>query len=429
MRKVLIVSSNFYPDPYVGAIRATQWAKLLSEHGWHVVVACRNYGHQASREDLDAHVHPTVEVIYLNPASRPDSQRKKPGLKARTRAKLAEMLGKYVFVPAPSILFWNNVRQRLVQLVTDIQPDVVITTAPPNSVHAVGFWLKEAFPALPWLADFRDAFRRHGRYRVTWLESYHSARSFQFEKSVYRIADRITCAIPTHQRWIRKRFPLDFYKTSIIFNGPPEEICKTPIENSIKTTNHTSVKIIGYSDAPESITLAKTVAALRRNGMDIGLRFVGRLPSVKPAIESALGSAVVFTGPVNHNRAIQETLTAGLLVAVLGKYRSHVFGISSKLFEYLSVPVPVIVINPTRPDRRLFSGVAGLIMLHTPSEAELEAAFTAALSIPSSELQLRAQTVREKWSRRSQVAQLASILDDLVKERDARTQTPMSAPA
>jgi hypothetical protein len=133
-----------------------------------------------------------------------------------------------------------------------------------------------------------------------------------------------------------------------------------------------TVKVIGFSEARESVALAQAVAALRDAGEAIDLRFVGRIPTLRPAIEEALGDNVGFTGPVPHDRALEEAVSARVLVAVLSENRSRLFLISSKLFEHLAVPVPVIVINPTRPDASLFSRLDGVWMLRTPTAADIQ---------------------------------------------------------
>src|SRR5690606_28098947 len=131
---------------------------------------------------------------------------------------------------------------------------------------------------------------------------------------------------------------------------------------------HNTVKVVGFSDARESVVLARAVAELRARDGNVKLKFVGKVPSVRPEIEKTLEEGVVFVGPVNHRMAVEEISSAGVLVAVLSKNRSRVPAISSKLFEYLAVATPVIVLNPTRSDRTLFARYAGVWMLSDPTK-------------------------------------------------------------
>jgi len=131
---------------------------------------------------------------------------------------------------------------------------------------------------------------------------------------------------------------------------------------------------------------------------------------------------------VAHARALEEIASARILVTVLSEQRSRIPAIASKLFEYLAIPAPVIVLNPSNAARTMFSRLSGLWMLTKPAPAGIEAAILAALSAPEDELRRRALLVRERWSRSAQAAQLASILDDLVKKRDVSLETRQAAP-
>src|SRR5690606_20688317 len=113
--------------------------------------------------------------------------------------------------------------------------------------------------------------------------------------------------------WIRKRFPDVGHKVELLLNGVPEELCR-PVRTP-KGQVRRSLKVVGYSEAQESVSLALAVAALRKSQPDMNLRFIGNLPSVKPSIEEILGPGVVFTGPVAHDCAINEIATAGVLIA------------------------------------------------------------------------------------------------------------------
>jgi hypothetical protein len=443
MRKVLIVTQRFYPDPTVAAVRVTQWAKWLPECGWKPIVACRNSGSSLGREEVASAIHPEVEVVYLNdpPASAAPTKKSKTGglVSAAIRVIGPDLIGTR---PRNRVLrwgkeavtklrasrgrardeaFWRNAEDRIVELVRRHRPDAVITSSPPVAVHTAGLRLRKEFPDLCWLADFRDDYRQGGRYRVGVVERYGSFKRFQHESAIYRAASWITCALPVHQRWIRRRFPECADKMTIVLNGAPEELCAAARQVSAHDRGGT-IKVIGFSEARESVALAQAVAALREAGEAIDLRFVGNVPALKPKIEEALGDNVAFTGPVPHDRALEEAVSARVLVAVLSENRSRLFLISSKLFEHLAVPAPVIVINPTRPDASLFSRLDGVWMLRAPTAADIRATLEAALDTPFDHLQSRALMVQERWNRRSQVQKLAAVLDDLCEARGRNTE-------
>lgn len=425
MRKVLIISSSFFPDPVVGAVRATQWAKLLPEQEWQVVVARKHHGYTATMEEMAQSVHPDVKVHFISDAPSAFSAQRL-GRFAATKKAFANAMGRYILAPDTGIVFWKKISGKLVKLVEEVRPDVVITTGPPQSIHTVGMHLKTMFPSLQWIADFRDVYSTEMRDDAGWMEFYRIRKSLRYEAEVYQKADHITCTFPAHQRWMRQKFPCTADKTTIVTNGVPSEICQ--LELSAGWTRQPYwVKVVGFSEAPASVTLAKAVALLRKTGEDIGLRIVGTSPSVKADVEKALGEGVEFTGRVPHAQALLEVATARVLVAVLSEERSRIPAIASKLFEYLAVPAPVVILNPSNAARTMFSRMPGVWMLTKPTPADIEAALQAALAMPVDALSARAALVREKWSRRSQVAQLASILDDLAKRRDMPPEPQQAA--
>lgn len=439
MRKILIITQRFYPDPGVGAVRMTQWARWLPKHGWIPIVACGNYGFPIDREEITDLIHPDAEIIYLNERAETGTP-EKTSWKGRLRSVAIGMLGSEIVGARPQnpilrsakdiatkfaatrgkaaeTAFWQKTRDRIAELVRFHRPEIVITSAPPVALHDIGLHLKKEFPELLWVADFRDVYRQAGRYRVGLLQSYGSRKSLKNEAAIYRAADRIICTIPAHQRWIRKRFCENAHKTAVIFNGAPEELCER-VRECGDSNQENFVKVVGFSEAGESVLLAKAVAEIRKTGESVKLKFVGKFPSVKPEIEGVLGGGVVFTGAVRHDQALEEIVSARVLVAVLSENRSRIPAIASKLFEYLAVPAPVVILNPSNAARTMFSKLPGVWMLTKPTPADIEAALQAALGTPADELNARAALIREKWSRRSQVMQLASMLDDLAEGRD-----------
>jgi hypothetical protein len=156
-RKVLIVTSSFYPDPHVGAVRVKEFARWLPENGWAPVILAKDYGHRVCEQQFLAHVGPHVEVLYLNKHVHVDSpthiERGGP------KVLLGRFLDRYVVAPDSSLLYWISARRSIMRLIAQTKPAVVVTSGPPHSIHAVGIWLKREFPRVPWVADFRDVFR------------------------------------------------------------------------------------------------------------------------------------------------------------------------------------------------------------------------------------------------------------------------------
>jgi hypothetical protein len=71
---------------------------------------------------------------------------------------IARVLGNFL-VPDLSIRFWacGEIRRKTADIVSTLQPDVLLTTGPPHSIHELGFWCHQR-SRIPWIADFRDPY-------------------------------------------------------------------------------------------------------------------------------------------------------------------------------------------------------------------------------------------------------------------------------
>ena len=148
----------------VASIRPAQWSRFLPEFGWQPTVLCRHYGFTATPELLKEHVHAEVAVEYLN-APPTSEQSSPPTLKPLPwwKAWLAQSSVRYLPVPDVSITFWRKARTKVWEAVQRLQPDALLTTGPPHSIHDVGLWLSTTLK-MPWVADFADPYLIDSRY-------------------------------------------------------------------------------------------------------------------------------------------------------------------------------------------------------------------------------------------------------------------------
>jgi hypothetical protein len=404
---VLIVTTHFYPDPTVAAVRVTQWARWLPAFGWRPLVLARYYGFDATSEQIAENVHPSVELRHLGRGEGRPSPRR-----ARFVRSLAQLAGvDRLYVPDPSIRFWRSREAEFLHAIDELRPDVLLTSGPPHAIHHLGLAAKRAQPRLPWVADFRDPGSIDPRYRPGLL-GRSRRRTLAYEMSVYRSADLVTTAIPVHARWIRSVVRERRSAVRLILNGAPAELASLPPERT-GADGVRRIRSVGVAGDQEAITLADAVALLRRGGKNLSLRFVGPVPEVAARIRRALDDPDAFTGQLPHRAALREIVEADLLVALLSEARARTLGVSSKLFEYLAVPAPVVIVNPTRSDRRMFARLPGVFLLTAPSVSELARVIEGGLDVPRALLETRARSARERWGRQAQVAQLAQAMDRL----------------
>ena len=417
MRKILIISTTFFPDPTVSAIRMTQWCRNLPRLGWQPHVLCRYYGHRCTSEELAERVHPDVTLEYIDaPASDVIKNTLGSRLRGFTRGVL-QMLGasprlSSLFVADPSIHFWKRNRQKIMERLQAIQPDVILTTSPPHSIHDIGLWLT-AQTGIPWVADFRDPYLTDNRFEPKGLGLLRWGSHRRFKDSIYRRAWLITHAIPNQYRWARRHYHNDSHRMLALTNGYPPELIGFLNEPANTSAKRRTVLVAGTIPEPQQLSLAQAVARLANEGYDLQLKLVGMRPASGAKLSQVLGDRLVLTGYVPHIESIREVAMADVLVNYLDEFRSKARLLSTKLFEYFASGKPVLVINPSRGDRLLHWRMTGVKSLVKPSPDDVVAALRQALDGELRRDPAEVENFRKEFNWQNSVGNLALALDRL----------------
>lgn len=411
MKKILFITSSFYPDPYVSSVRAKEFCRWLPAAGWKPYVVTKSYGKRVARDEFISAVNADTEVFYLSRSGSVSHE--KPLRKKSVKNYLVSILGAYLLSPDVSILYWRGKLKKVYNYVEEIKPDVVITSGPPHSIHSVGLFLKKKDPQLLWVADFRDEFRNGKGYKKSLPTFLKSSFSWCFEKNVYDKADGLVFAIPAHYKWAKLKSSKSESRLKVILNGPPVEL-NPKQEAAIREINKKEwvITVIGFNDAPESLMLAKAIAHINLKSSAL-LRFIGSPPPDEERIKKLLDDKVEFCGALPHDAVMEQIKKADILVGILSHTRSRRIGISSKMFEYVSMPVPVLLINPTRPDKTMFSKLDGVFLESNASEESITLMLEKALNTGRSACFERALYCYERWNRKAQTHKLLNFIENL----------------
>lgn len=411
MRRLLILSTTFYPDPNVASVRVSQWAKWLPEFGWTPHAVCRHAGYDATPEELADAIHPEATVTRLGPVlAKPDARSAggppRGGLSGAVRQLLEQ-----VVVPDVGIRRWRSLESDATEAARRISPEVVLSTSPTPAVHWLGRRLARSVGA-KWVADFRDPytidprFIPHGVLRPLWL--LHR----RYERAIYRDADMTVHAIPLQGRWARLAYPEGRDRVRILTNGVPGDVAHTPSAPSVDGPKR--LRAVGYLAPEAPRLLGEAMNSLAADGHDLELVHAGPIPPTVDALPPALEQRSKFLGRVPHPEAMKLVTEADVLVAFLSEERSRVLGISSKLFEYFGAGKPILLVNPTRTDRQLVRRVPWCEALKAPSATSLANALRKLLAPETQPTEREWRPLAERYSRRRQTGELATWLDELV---------------
>jgi glycosyltransferase involved in cell wall biosynthesis len=134
--KVLLITRHFPPAVTGGARRPYLWAKGMAAHGAEVFVVA---------PDIPADAHGVaVPHAFRDPSTA------LPG-KSTLRDHARDLL----LWPDPDIRWTRRATQRAIEACPFV-PDWILTTSPPESIHAAGPILLDRWPTARWAVDARD---------------------------------------------------------------------------------------------------------------------------------------------------------------------------------------------------------------------------------------------------------------------------------
>ena len=174
-RRVLLIAYNFPPVGGAGVQRPAKWAKYLRRFGWDVtVLTTENPSVPVRDESLLADLPDDVRIVrartwepdYRVKQSLVGAETEQPSLLRRMKSAakgLARRCVKLALQPDPQVL-WNPNALRAGAAVLREQPhDAILVTAPAYSSFFVGASLKRQF-GLPLILDYRDEWDLSGKY-------------------------------------------------------------------------------------------------------------------------------------------------------------------------------------------------------------------------------------------------------------------------
>lgn len=339
--RVLLVAFHYPPEISGGSPRLLSMEDFLVRAGCRVVVLTPQSADHGYRGGEILHV-PLPAYLRPRPAGARDAVRG-PGSLVRTFRGLAR---KWLLVPDLYVP-WSLRATRAAVTAHRQQPfDLVVTSSPQESVHAIGRRLKRQF-GCRWLADFRDGWT----FEPLRAEAHLPLRrgvEIMMERSVLTGADWITAATRPIAADFRERFPTRSGEIHYLPSGferfrSDGQATAGPVFRMVYTG--------GFGLAQKSRTPDKFFAALRQvlaSDAEIAARFRLVLLGAFSDREKALWSLPPLAGcveelgrrPYDDAQRLAAGATMLLLVTPPGLWSVA----TRKLFDYLAVRRPVFAL-------------------------------------------------------------------------------------
>lgn len=433
MKKVLILTYYWPPSGGAGVQRWLKFVKYLRDFGWEPVVYTALNGEMpVVDESLQKDVPQNITVLKT-PIWEPYSIYKKfigrkkddkinasflsENKKTGVTEKISVWIRGNFFIPdarkfwiKPSIKYLSDYIEK-----NDIQH--VISSGPPHSMHLIALGLKQKFPKLKWVADFRDPWTNIDFYEKLMLSPAADKKHHEQELSVLINADSVLSIGITMSDEFKDMYSKaggkDLNKFKVITNGYDND---DVITGTVEKDNKFSIAHIGtlVKDRNPDVlwkVLKDLVETNDEFKKQLEIKLVGKIDIyVKDQIDNyGLSKFVRKIDYLPHNEVILEQQRSKVLLLLVNNTKNAKGILTGKFFEYMAANCPVLAIGPTNGDLAHIVNETGVGLISDfKDEAGLKQNI---LSFFNSKDIQRNQNAIDAYSRKNLTGVLAEILN------------------
>jgi len=278
----------------------------------------------------------------------------------------------------------------------------------------IGLGLKKKFPALKWIADFRDPWTEISYYKHLKLTKSSDRKHRQLESAVFKNADITLATSYTDAENFRKA-----EANAVCITNGFDESDSAPInvvgEKKETTFTLSYIGVLEQLRNPENLwkVLDELVKENKEFADHFTLKFAGRVDDkILQSIEnSSLKNHILNLGYISHDKAVEEMTNSNLLLITNFPNESSQGIIPGKIFEYLATGKQIISFGPDEADvsRILAETGAGKHFGYEDSKAVKDFIIEKYELWKKGDLLENTQNI-EQFSRRNLTKKLAEIL-------------------
>ncbi|WP_223559890.1 glycosyltransferase family 4 protein [Chryseobacterium lathyri] len=427
-KKILIITYYWPPAGGPGVQRWLKFAKYLPEFGWNpVIYTPENPSYPLLDESLLKDVPQNLEIVKTKIwepyqlAEKLNKSNKKfkagqfdVGKNQSWKSRLSIWVRGNFFIPDARVFWVKPSIKFLEQYLKENKIDVVVTSGPPHSLHMIGLGLKKKFPALKWIADFRDPWTEISYYKHLKLTKSSDRKHRQLESAVFKNADITLATSYTDAENFRKAGA-----NAVCITNGFDESDSAPInvvgEKKETTFTLSYIGVLEQLRNPENLwkVLDELVKENKEFADHFILKFAGRVDDkILQSIEnSSLKNHILNLGYISHDKAVEEMANSNLLLITNFPNESSQGIIPGKIFEYLATGKQIISFGPDEADvsRILAETGAGKHFGYEDSKAVKDFIIEKYELWKKGDLLENTQNI-EQFSRRNLTKKLAEIL-------------------
>ncbi|HSJ92738.1 MAG TPA: glycosyltransferase [Gaiellaceae bacterium] len=352
--RLLVVAFFFPPAGGGGVQRTLKFCKYLPESGIDVHVLAPDDPKWLVRDEGLLEAIPPETTVHRAPFRGPAAVLRSEAIRERrglARAAAEARLLPVRLLPDRASMWAPAAARAALRIVRRERIDVLLTTSPPNSMHAVGAFAGSR-ARVPWVADFRDpwlasAFRGE---RGPHVRAKRAAET-RLARAAVRRAAALTCVTETIAGELARFDPAAPARTTVIGNGADlDDFTAFEHRRNERFTLVHAGSFIGSRSLEPVLTAVKELEERRPELRGtIRVRFVGDLREADRARAGALDVPHAWeeTGHLTYAEALRAQREADALLLLIPHASGHGPAIvSGKVFEYVAARRPILAVVP-----------------------------------------------------------------------------------
>ena len=359
MKKVLIITYYWPPAGGPGVQRWVKFVKYLRDFGIEPIIYTPE---NPTYPILDPHIAADIpedlnllKTKIFEPYalaslfSKEKTQKISAGIIPAKKPSLLDKLLLWVrgnlFIPDARVLWVHPSVKYLSEYLTEHPIDTIITTAPPHSLHLIGLRLKEKFPSLRWIADFRDPWTTIGYHSQLRLTKHSAQKHLVMEQAVLQTADTLIVTSPSTQREFQAKTsrPIE-----VITNGYDDDFpTQTPSLSPYFLLSHIGSLLSERNPEPLWQVLSEMTKEQPDFRRDLRLCLAGKVSDeVLTSLQKwQLTDYLDLKGYISHTEAIALQRQSQLLLLLEINHPKTEGIIPGKLFEYMASQRPILALG------------------------------------------------------------------------------------
>ena len=359
MKKVLIITYYWPPAGGPGVQRWVKFVKYLRDFGIEPIIYTPE---NPTYPILDPHIAADIpedlnllKTKIFEPYalaslfSKEKTQKISAGIIPTKKPSLLDKLLLWIrgnlFIPDARVLWVRPSVKYLSEYLTEHPIDTIITTAPPHSLHLIGLRLKEKFPSLRWIADFRDPWTTIGYHSQLRLTKRSVRKHLAMERTVLQTADTLIVTSPSTQREFQAKTsrPIE-----VITNGYDDDFpTQTPSLSPYFLLSHIGSLLSERNPEPLWQVLSEMTKEQPDFRRDLRLCLAGKVSDeVLTSLQKwQLTDYLDLKGYISHTEAIALQRQSQLLLLLEINHPKTEGIIPGKLFEYMASQRPILALG------------------------------------------------------------------------------------